>query len=87
MAEPKKEIGEISLSPVSEKPDAPKNETARISVLPRPAQTDQATQPAPVIITSVPAAPLDSIPPPLCWAVFGISAVIFLIQIWNYVVS
>jgi hypothetical protein len=44
-------------------------------------------QPAPVIITSKPLAPLDAIPRPLCWAVLGISALIFLIQIWNYVVS
>jgi hypothetical protein len=34
-----------------------------------------------------PAAPSDSIPRPLAWAVFGIAVVIFLIQIWNYVVS
>ena len=46
-----------------------------------------AVQPAPVIITSKPLAPLDAIPRPLCWAVLGISALIFLIQIWNYVVS
>src|SRR5213078_1820741 len=39
-------------------------------------------QAAPVIITSKPLAPLDAIPRPLCWAVFGISALIFLIQIW-----
>jgi len=44
-------------------------------------------QPAPVIITSKPLVPLDAIPRPLCWAVLGISALIFLIQIWNYVVS
>ena len=82
----------------------PKKETARISVLPRPAATPAPavnmtkTQPllvhpsaaipaAPVIITSKPLAPLDAIPRSLCWAVLGISALIFLIQIWNYVVS
>ena len=27
---------------------------------------------------------IDAIPRPLVWAVFGISAVTFLIQIWNY---
>ena len=42
---------------------------------------------APVIITSKPLAALDVIPRPLCWALLAISAVIFLIQIWNYVVS
>jgi hypothetical protein len=34
-----------------------------------------------------PPASTDSIPRPLAWAVFGIAVVIFLIQIWNYVVS
>jgi hypothetical protein len=83
----------------------PKKETARISILPKPAATPAPainmtkTQPllvhppaagvqaAPVIITSKPLAPLDAIPRPLCWTVLGISALIFLIQIWNYVVS
>ena len=83
----------------------PKKETARISILPKPAATPAPTinmtktqpllvhppatgvQAAPVIITSKPLAPLDSIPRPLCWTVLGISALIFLIQIWNYVVS
>ena len=27
---------------------------------------------------------VDAIPKPLCWAVLGISAAIFIIQIWNY---
>jgi len=44
-------------------------------------------QPAPVIITSKPLAPLDTIPRPLCWAVLAVSVLIFLIQIWNCVVS
>jgi hypothetical protein len=59
----------------------PKNETARISVLPRPALV------APAEITSRPVAPVDAIPRSLAWGLFAISAVIFLIQIWNYVVS
>jgi hypothetical protein len=87
MAEPKKEIVEISLPPRPEQPDAPKNETARISVLPRPTPAMKAAQSARVLITSTPAAQVDAIPRPLCWAVAGISALIFLIQIWNYVVS
>ncbi|HEX8898330.1 MAG TPA: hypothetical protein VF751_06510, partial [Chthoniobacterales bacterium] len=81
---------------------SPKKETARISVLPRPAPAPAINmpktqrllvhpagtiQPAPVVITSKPFPPADAIPRPLCWALLGISAVIFLIQIWNYVVS
>ena len=82
----------------------PKNETARINILPRPvpaappAINMTKTQPllvqpaatapiAPVVITSRPIVPLETIPRPLCWALAGISTVIFLIQIWNYVVS
>jgi hypothetical protein len=59
----------------------PKQETARISVLPRPALV------APAVITSRPVARVDDTPRPLAWGLLGISAVIFLIQIWNYVVS
>lgn len=78
----------------------PKNETARISILPHPHPVVPAVnmtktqpllihpagtvQPAPIVITSKPIAP---IPRPLCWALLAISALIFLIQIWNYVVS
>jgi len=32
-------------------------------------------------------APADAIPRPLVWGLLAVSAVIFLIQIWNYVVS
>jgi hypothetical protein len=82
----------------------PKQETARISVLPRPAPVAAPainmtkTQPllihptgavpvAPVVITSRPVAPVDAIPRSLAWSLLAVSAVIFLIQIWNYVVS
>jgi hypothetical protein len=62
----------------------PRNETARISILPRPVGGAQAP---PVVITSSPVAPVEAIPRPLCWLLLGISTAIFLIQIWNYVVS
>jgi hypothetical protein len=82
----------------------PKKETARISVLPRPAPVAAPainmtkTQPllihpagtvpaAPVVITSRPVAPVDAVPRSLAWGLVGISGLIFLIQIWNYVVS
>ncbi len=77
----------------------PKKETARISVLPRPAaphmtktqpllvQPTGGIQPAPVVITSRPITCSETISRPLCWTLLGVSAVIFLIQIWNYVVS
>jgi hypothetical protein len=42
---------------------------------------------APLIITTKPLPRVDAIPRSLCWGLFAISTVIFLIQIWNYVVS
>ncbi len=83
MTEPKT----ISLSLRAEQPDVPKNETARISILPRPGRIARTTQPVPALPTSQPVVSTDTIPRPLCWTILGISAVIFLIQIWNYVVS
>jgi hypothetical protein len=75
----------------------PKKETARIRILPRPAvnrtqpllvrPATTAMQPAPVVVTSRPVDPFELIPRRFCWTLLGISAVIFLIQIWNYVVS
>ena len=65
----------------------PKPETARINILPRPVQSGATTPIAPAVITSAPVIPVETIPRPLCWALAGISAAIFLIQIWNYVVS
>jgi hypothetical protein len=65
----------------------PKQETARINILRRPAQAGATPPVAPVVITSRPVLPVETIPRPLCWALAGISVVIFLIQIWNYVVS
>jgi hypothetical protein len=87
MAELKPEILEISLPLRPEQPDAPKNETARISVLRRPARIAATTQSAPALPTPQSVASIETIPRPLCWAALAISALIFLIQIWNYVVS
>jgi hypothetical protein len=45
-------------------------------------------QPAPVIVgTSDAIDPFDSMPGWFCWGLLGISAVIFLIQSWNYALS
>jgi hypothetical protein len=89
-------------SPAASTHAGPKKETARISILPQPAAAPSInmtkTQPlllrpaagiqaAPVVITSKPLDPFDSIPRSFCWGLLGISALIFLIQIWNYVVS
>ena len=82
----------------------PKNETARISVLPTPSPASKPSvnmtktqpllirpagdvQPAPLLISSKPLDAFELIPRSFCWGLFGIAALIFLIQIWNYVVS
>jgi hypothetical protein len=48
----------------------PKNETVRIMVSP-------SAMPAPKTR-------IDEIPMPLCWALLATSAVILILQIWNY---
>jgi hypothetical protein len=79
----------------------PKKETARIRILPQPAAVTTRTNVQPllpqqatvaqtsqvVLATSSAADAFDSIPRWLCWGLFSISALIFLIQIWNYAVS
>jgi hypothetical protein len=82
---PKKETARISILPRPAPAPAPSiNMTKTQPLLIHPVAT---TQPAPVVITSRPVAPVDVIPRSICWAIFGVSALIFLIQIWNYVVS
>ena len=38
----------------------------------------------PLTVTSEPAPAVEPIPGPLCWAVLGVSALILIVQIWNY---
>ena len=82
---PKKETARISVLPRPTPTAAPTiNMTKTQPLLVHPVGAVQA---APVVITSKPLPRVDAIPRPLCWALLGISTVIFLIQIWNYVVS
>jgi hypothetical protein len=77
--------------PASSIHPGPKKETARISILPRcmPGANAAAhmTETQPPLDTSKPRDPFAAIPRSFCWTLFGIAALIFLIQIWNYVVS
>jgi hypothetical protein len=57
----------------------PKKETARITILSKPARVSVAAS------NAIDA--FDSIPRSFCWGLLGISALIFLIQIWNYALS
>jgi hypothetical protein len=81
MSDPNKATVRIPLAPApGHSVSGPKKETTRITILPR-------VTPAPVLVAAQTATVLDSIPTSYCWAVFGLAALIFLIQIWNYVVS
>jgi hypothetical protein len=64
----------------------PKKDTARISNPSRPAAVITKTPPVGGATFSS-ADAFDSIPRWLCWGLLSISALIFLIQIWNYAVS
>ena len=82
---PKKETARISILPQPSPAPAPSiNMTKTQPLLVRPAP---GVQPPPVIISSKPLDPFDLLPRSFCWGLFGIAALIFLIQIWNYVVS
>jgi hypothetical protein len=80
--------------------DVPRQETAQVAAPParkmtrtvRMAKTQplmamplSAAQAAPVkVADSSPETIIDSIPTPFCWALLGVSAVTFLIQLWTY---
>lgn len=82
---PKKETARISVLPRPTPAAAPAiNMTKTQPLLIHPTGSAPV---APVVITSKPVAPVDAIPRSLAWGLLGVSAVIFLIQIWNYVVS
>jgi hypothetical protein len=82
---PKKETARISVLPRPTPAAAPAiNMTKTQPLLIHPAAAGPV---APVVITSKPIARVDAIPRSLAWGLLAISATIFLIQIWNYVVS
>jgi hypothetical protein len=82
---PKKEPARIRILPRPAATGPSVNMTKTQPLLVRPPTTSM--QPAPVVVTSRPLDPFELIPRKFCWTLLGISAVIFLIQIWNYVVS
>jgi hypothetical protein len=62
----------------------PETETSRIGVLPMP--TKASARFLATVRSSVhDRAVIDAVPKPLCWALVGISAVLFLVEIWNYI--
>ena len=66
----------------------PKKETARIAILSRTSTPAAIVQAAPdFAATSNPVDAFDLIPRWFCWGLLGLSALIFLIEIWNYALS
>jgi hypothetical protein len=65
----------------------PRKETARLKLLPE--LSAAATVPSASILaaTSGGLDAFDSLPRWFCWSLLGLSALIFLIQIWNYALS
>jgi hypothetical protein len=85
---PMKETARISVLPRPTPVAAPAiNMTKTQPLLIHPAGSAPVAPVVPVVITSKPVARVDAIPRSLAWTVFAIAFVIFLIQIWNYVVS
>ncbi|HEX7516879.1 MAG TPA: hypothetical protein VF345_06300 [Chthoniobacterales bacterium] len=83
---PKKETARITILPKPSPAPAPAvNMEKTQSLIPRPAAT--IVQPSQVVATSNAIDAFDSIPKWFCWGLLGISALIFLIQIWNYALS
>lgn len=81
---PKKETARISILPDPPRQVAPTVKMTKTQPLVRtlPATV---SQPAPInVAPAAPVSTLDAIPMQLCWAVFGISAVTLLIELWNY---
>jgi len=78
------EFGDVPVQP------SPKKETARIAILqrPSPSPSPAIVPPAPgLAATSKAIDAFDSIPRWFCWGLLGLSALIFLTQIWNYALS
>src|ERR1044072_6665217 len=65
----------------------PKNETSRIPPQPERPATAVVQTTSGTLLTSMASDASDSIPQWFCWGLLGISALIFLIQIWNYTLS
>jgi hypothetical protein len=82
---PKKETARITVLPdPPPKPAAPvqMKKTQPLSTMPEPMAPMSPITVAPVAPALQPVD--DTIPMALCWALVGISAIVLLVQIWNY---
>lgn len=63
-------------------PPPDKKETARITLLPNsPAKSEVEASVAPTARRQL---SVNQVPMPLCWALVAISAMVLILQIWNY---
>lgn len=87
---PKKETARISILP---QPVARPSPTVKMTKTQPLLTVPQANIHSAPVTMAAPTAPafaaksFDAIPLPICWTIFGISAVTLLIQIWNYFAS
>jgi hypothetical protein len=63
--------------------------TQPLSTMPEPVTpispiTTVPAAPAPMVAATAPVAGEDAIPMALCWGLLAISAIVLLVQIWNY---
>ena len=79
----KKETARVGAAPLPEvKPATPVQMKKTQPLVTMPEVT--APPSVPLTVTSEPPPAVEPIPAPLCWAVLGASAVILIVQIWNY---
>jgi hypothetical protein len=80
---PKKETARIMVLPDPPAKTAPAVQMKKTQ--PLTTMPEAAPQSAPLTVATTKTDPfVDSIPMPLCWALLGVSAVILIVQIWNY---
>ncbi len=86
-AGPKKETARISILPQPPAPHAPTVKMTKTQPLQTVPQMNIHSAPVTVAAPAEPTAAaisFDAVPLPICWTIFGISAVTLIIQIWNY---
>jgi hypothetical protein len=82
-AAPRKETARIALPtepPSQHSSTSEMKKTQPLFSIPEPAEASV----TPPMIASGSEAPVETIPTALCWAVLAVSAVLLIIQIWNY---
>jgi hypothetical protein len=86
-AAPKKETARISILPepaARSSPTVKMTKTQPLMTIPQARIQSAPVTVAPPAKSSSTILAFDAIPLPVCWTIFGISAITLLIQIWNY---